>query len=108
MKIYSNGPDVIYDLHKKGYSDDFQLSGNDLVWVQGNVSIRAGEFAILEYHKISGSKYDKDELIVFGIIALYPNIKGILITHNKSDLDSAPSVLIKKLNELVVKTSIVI
>ena len=102
MKIYSNGPDAIYDLHKKGFSNDFQLLGNDLLWVQENVSIRAGEFAILEYHKISGSKYDKNDLIVFGIIALYHNIKGILIRHNKNGADHTPPVLIKKLSELIM------
>ena len=90
MKIYSNGPDAIYDLHRKGFSNDFQLFGNDLLLVQENVSIRAGEFAILEYHKISGSKYDKNEFIVFGIIALYHNEKGILIIHNKGDIDNTP------------------
>ena len=79
MKIYSNGPEAIYDLHKKGYSNDFQLLGNDLVWVQENVSIRAGELAILEYYKIPSSKHDKNILTVFGIFALYHNIKGIFI-----------------------------
>ena len=106
MKIYSNGPDAIYDLHKRGFSNDFQLFGNDLLWVQENVSIRAGEFAIIEYHKIRGSKYDKNELNVFGIIAHYHNIKGILITHTKSDSDCTPPVLIKKLNELSVMQSL--
>ena len=102
MKIYSNGPDAIYDLHRKGFTNDFQLSGNDLLLVHENVSIRAGEFAILEYHKIPGSINDKNELHVFGIIALYHNIKGILITHKKSDANRTPPVLIKKLNELRV------
>lgn len=106
MKIYSNGPDAIYDLHRKGFSNDFQLFGNDLLWVQEKVSIKAGEFAILEYYKIAGSKYNKNELIVFGIIALYHNIKGILIIHNGSDIDSTPPVLIKKLNELGVHAGI--
>ena len=100
MKIYPNGPEAVYELHRKGFSNDFQISGNDLLWVQENVSIRAGEFSILEYYKISGSKYDKNELFVFGIIALFHNIKGILITRKKSDTDCAPPVLIKKLNEL--------
>ena len=102
MKIYSNGPDAIYDLHRKGFSNDFQLTGNDLLWVQEKISITAGEFAILEYYKISRSKYDKNELVVFGIIALYHNVKGVLIIHNNGDLDRTPPVLTKKFNELVV------
>jgi hypothetical protein len=44
MKTYLNGPDAISDLHKKGFENDFQLSGNDLFWVQENLFIRAGVF----------------------------------------------------------------
>jgi hypothetical protein len=37
MKTYLNGPDAISDLHKKGFANDFHLSGNDLFWVQENL-----------------------------------------------------------------------
>jgi hypothetical protein len=100
MKTYLNGPDAISDLHKKGFANDFHLSGNDLFWVQENLFIRAGEFTILEYHKIPGSKKRMDEFVVFGIIAPWHNIKGILIHHYKTYTNSTPPVLIKKLNEL--------
>jgi hypothetical protein len=100
MKTIFNGPDVISDLHKKGFSNDFHLSGNDLFWVRENLFIRAGEFAILEYHKIPGSKNKMDEFVVFGIIAPHHNIKGILIYLYKSSTNFTPPVLIKKLNEL--------
>ena len=106
MKTYLNGSDAISDLHKKGFSNDFHLSGNDLFWVQENLFIRAGEFSILEYHKIPGSKNKMDELVVFGIIAPWHNIKGILIHHYKSYINSTPPVLIKKLNELSVHAGI--
>src|SRR5687768_5694830 len=100
MKIYSNGPDAIYDLHRKGFSNDFQFTGNDLLWAQENVTIRAGEFAILEYQKITGSNYHRSDLLVFGIIALCHNIKGILIKHSKSNAGQSSPVLMKKMNEL--------
>ena len=100
MKTYLNGPDAISDLHKKGFANDFHLSGNDLFWVQENLFVRAGEFSILEYYKIPGSKTKMNELVVFGIIAPWHNIKGILIHHYKSYTNSTPPVLGKKLNEL--------
>jgi len=100
MITYLNGPDAIIGLHKKGFENDFLLLGNDLFWIQENLFIRAGEFSILEYHKVSGSKSNTDELAVFGIIALYHNIKGILILHCNSYTNSTPPVLVKKLNEL--------
>ncbi|HEU5168257.1 MAG TPA: hypothetical protein VFU29_22080 [Chitinophagaceae bacterium] len=93
MKIYSNKTDVICDLHKQGFTDDFQLVGNDLLWIQENVFIRVGEFAITEYYKIG-------ESIVFGIVALHHNIKGILLSPFKKNSNTMAPVLIKKLNEL--------
>jgi len=93
MKIYSNRADVITDLHRQGFTDDFHLIGNDLQWVQENIIIRMGEFTIAEYYKVEGS-------MVFGIVAIHYNIKGILLKRLESSNKIAP-VLLKKLNELL-------
>ena len=101
MKIYTNGPDAISDLHRNGFTNDFQLFGNDLLWVQEGYFIRAGEFAILEYYKIPGLEHNEaDDLVVFGIIAPYHNIKGILLNHYRTYTDHTPPILLKKLREL--------
>jgi hypothetical protein len=79
MKIFSNRIDAIIDLHKRGFRNDFQLFGNDLLWVQESL-VRVGEFAIVRYQKIN-------DLIVCGIIARHYDIKGIFtIEKNISDL----------------------
>jgi hypothetical protein len=101
-----NGPDAISSFHKKGFENDFQLLGNDLFWIQENFFIRAGEFSILEYHEIHRSKSNVDEIAVLGIVALYHNIKGILIHHYKDYTNSTPPVLLKKLNELNIHAAI--
>ena len=44
MKTYSNNADAIYDLHKQGFTNDFHLAGNDLLWIQENLVIRMGIF----------------------------------------------------------------
>ena len=59
MKVYSNKIDAVVDLHKRGFTNDFQLFGNDLLWVQESL-VRVGEFAIEWYQKI-------DDLIICGI-----------------------------------------
>jgi hypothetical protein len=100
MKMYSNITDAISDLHNNGFTDDFHLSGNDLFWVQEKLLIRAGEFAILEWYNITKTKSNMDDLVVFGIIAPYHNLKGVLIGHEKSNTNSKPPVIVKKLNEL--------
>jgi len=91
MKVSPKTVDTIVDLHNRGFTNDFQLFGNDLLWVQESL-VRVGEFAIVRYQKI-------DDLIVYGIIALHYNIKGILLSHCKNFSAVAP-VLIKKLKEL--------
>ena len=100
MKLYSNSADVVIDLHAKGFTNDFQLFGNDLLWVQESIFVRAGEFAIIEHHKITSSKNNKEEQVVFGIIAPYHHVKGILLNHYKSYTDRTPPVLVRKLNEM--------
>ena len=60
-------------------------------------------FSILEYFKISDSSNKQDEIIIFGIIALYHNIKGILLDHYKSYSDVTPPVIVKKLKELGIQ-----
>jgi hypothetical protein len=99
MKSYSNGPELIGDLHRNGFTNDFQLFGNDLLWIQEGIFIRAGEFDILEYHKITHPEDGTDQLVVFGIIAPYHNIKGILLNHYKCYTNTTPPILSKKLKE---------
>jgi hypothetical protein len=103
MKTFLNTTEAITDLHRQGFTNDFQLFGNDLLWVQGKIFIRAGEFSILEYFKITDVKNNMNESVVFGIIAPYHNIKGILPDHYKSYTDATPPVLVKKLNESGIK-----
>ena len=93
MKNYLSKVDLVAKLHRQGFTEDFQLMGNDMLWVQENISIRAGEFAIAEYYKI-------DEYIVFGILALHYDIKGILLSRIKTNSNTMAPVLLKKLNDL--------
>jgi hypothetical protein len=93
MRTYSTIADAIYELHQQGFTNDFQIAGNDLLWIQEKFFIRMGEFAIVEYHKI-------EEFIVFGIIALHHNVKGILLSNYKKHSRMMSPVLVKKLNEI--------
>src|SRR5262245_39784939 len=93
MNNYVNKADAIYDLHKQGFTSDFQLNGNDLLCVQEDVNIRMGDFVITEYHRV-------EECLVFGIIALHYGIKGILLSRSEFSTDTVPPSLIKKMKEL--------
>ena len=100
IKIYSSRSETVIDLHRRGFTNDFHLVGKDLLWVQEGVFVTAGEFAILECHKIVLPKNNMKEEIVFGIVIPHHNIKGILLNDYRTYTDSTPPILVKKLNEL--------
>ncbi|MET0636749.1 MAG: hypothetical protein ABWZ25_12035 [Chitinophagaceae bacterium] len=100
MNIYLTKADAIVDMHERGYINDFQLSGNDLLWVQGKVFLRARDFAILEYHRFSNPKRVGADLILFGVISLLNEAKGILLNDHSHRRPATPPVIEKKLNEL--------
>ncbi len=100
MKINLTGQEVIEDLHEKGYTNDFQLVGNDLLWVQKKIFIRAGDFSILECHRFCGGSRDEAGLVIFGVLALYRNVKGILINHYTTYTKDTPPVIAKKIKEM--------
>ena len=81
MKQFQNGSEAVNELHKNGFTDDFHSFGNGIVWVQEQLFIYAGEFTILEHHRIATPNRSWGEFDVFGIIAPFHNIKGILINH---------------------------
>lgn len=83
MSKYTAKYEAIIDLHERGYCEDFQWVGNDLLWSQGKEMIRAGDFSIKEYYVFFDSKPLKTRLIILGIIGLHHNIKGILIHRYK-------------------------
>ena len=104
MKPYFDTAAAVNDLHMQGFTCDFQLFGNDLLLVQEGLLVRAGEFAIVKYYKIERRSTIMHEQFVFGIIALYHNVKGILLNRIKNKKSLSP-VLIKKLNELSIQSN---
>jgi hypothetical protein len=105
MKIYLNPSDAVSELHKNGFTNDFQLVGNDLLWVGENILISPERFAVLEYHRILQSKNHKRACDILAIVALDYNVSGILIRHFKSCTKITPPLgLVNKLDKLAIHT----
>jgi len=96
MKKYLTEYEAIIDLHERGYCQDFQLHGDDLLWLQRKTFVCAGEFSILEYHRFFEQNKKKPGMLVLGVIAIYYNAKGILINHYYNDNLKSPSLLNEK------------
>jgi hypothetical protein len=104
MKTCLSASDAVNILHKKGFTNDFQLLGDDLLWIEEKIMIKAGEFSIVGYHKVFDTRADPDQVVVFGIYAPWHNIRGILVRHYKSNARSLPPVIKRKLREFRVLT----
>lgn len=100
MKKYLTKAEAIIDMNDRGYTTDFKLVRNDLFWVQGKFSIRAGDFSVTGYHHFSDSSGRTRGLIVFGIITFNHNLRGILINDYSKHTNFAAPVLLKKMNEM--------
>jgi len=97
MSIYVNEHDAVYHLHKKRYCNDFHLFGNDLLWIQKKIFIRAGNFSIAEYHRFTHPEQEGREIIVFGIVDTLHNAKGIMLNDYASYTMQTPPVIARKL-----------
>ncbi len=104
MKIYLTEQDAICGMHEKGFIHDFQIIGNDLFWIQEQLFVRAGDFTIKECHQFNDLSQKGAGLIIFGIVALYHDAKGILIRHYSKNCQKNPPVILKKLNDLFVSS----
>jgi hypothetical protein len=101
MNIYLTVQEAIDDLHKKGYSNNFHLFGNDLLWMQKKIFIRSGNFSIVECHRFPGQTQEGKETIVFGIIAIRQNAKGIMLNDYSGYTTRTPAVIVTKLAEML-------
>ncbi|RYZ47611.1 MAG: hypothetical protein EOP49_20890 [Sphingobacteriales bacterium] len=70
---------AIIALHEKGFTNDFQLQGNLLLWIQGRILLTADDFSILECYEVQTNTGDQTAILLFGIIIFPYNEKGILL-----------------------------
>ena len=91
--------DVIVDMHKKGFCDDFLLFGCDLLWVQEGIIIRSGDYNLIVCYEVLKSNRANPGIILCGVEVISFNVKGILIYHNINE-SYAPPAIMQKLEEL--------
>lgn len=99
MNKYPGYYKTIIDLQGRGFSEDFILFGNDLLWVKEKSFVSPEDFSIIECHTVDYPMDNMDDLMIFGIRAFYKNIKGILMNHY-SFSSSMPGVIIEKLKKM--------
>jgi hypothetical protein len=75
---YDSASAAIISLHERGYVEDFELSGNELLWIQRKAFLEASEFLILESYCFNSTEHGA-AIRIYGIVLFSQTIKGILI-----------------------------
>jgi len=100
MLPYLSKKHAIAGMHERGFNNDFQLFGNDLLWVQEKIFIKTGDFSIVEYHRFFDTRTKRTDAMVFGVISHLHQVKGILLNDYASYTKHTPAIIKKKLSEL--------
>jgi hypothetical protein len=95
MKVYINKWAAITGLHESGFTEDFVLSGNKILWVQQKILLLQEDIQFLEYHCFDSASGNK--MIIFGLITKCSYSKGILIVHQKNHKSKMIPVIDKEL-----------
>ena len=100
MINYLNKRQAIVAMHEDGFTNDFQLFGDKLLWVQEKIFIRSPDFTIVECHCFKNVPGKAADQIVFGIALRKYRVKGILINDYSCYTLATPKIIQTKMHEL--------
>ena len=85
-------------LRGKGFTDDFELFGNDLLWIQGKIFLRPTQYRITEAHRFL--ELSGNQKVAFGIYSHQHLCGGILLNHFKDYSDTLPPIINRKMIQM--------
>ena len=97
MKAYETVSEATNDLKKRGYTIDFNLRENRIMYGDGGRSLGADEFEIAEVHRFEGMTDPADEAVVYAIVST-DGLKGVLVNGYGIYAEKVSTDLAKKLN----------
>ena len=98
MADYDTIVDTLNALKSRGYTIDFNLRQNELVYGNdGHLSLAPDEFEIDETYRFEGMNDPDDSSIVYAISS-HHGLKGILVNAYGPDADEASAEMVSKLH----------
>jgi hypothetical protein len=79
MKEMTTMSEVINDLRKQGYTENFNLQQNCLVCSDAHFSVFHNEFVIDKTYRFEGDSDPADEATVYAISSPKYGVKGVLV-----------------------------
>jgi hypothetical protein len=88
---------VMEDLRKRGYTEDFNLREDCIYCVGATIALSPDEFRIDRYYRFEGASDPADEAIVYAISSDVHNMKGILVNGYGTTSDPLTDKMLEKL-----------
>ena len=101
MELCLDKSATIVDLQLRGFSEDFKVVGDRILWVQRKLFFRPEDFNLVEAHNFT--ERDGRELMVVGASLLPHFADGIFILHFEHEFDGRQVLINNKIKELLVK-----
>jgi hypothetical protein len=103
MKGYLDKAAAIIDLHEKGFSEDFKVVGDRILWIQRKLFFRQKDLSLLAaYHFI---ERDGTNLLILGVSLLPHFAAGIIMWQFTHASDRTPAIINNKITELLAEVS---
>lgn len=89
--------EIIDDLRKEGYTEDFNLQENCLECRSGGFELFHHDFQVDKFYRLEGETDPSDEVVIYAISALTNGTKGVLVNSYGIYADSIASGMLEKL-----------
>lgn len=99
MDRYLSQAEAIKILRELGYTNDFELFGTELLYIQQKIFIREPDYLVTECYRIINDGCYEPAVIILGITTIKANVKGVLINNYSDYIRGGIPVIIRKLAE---------
>ncbi|RYF88919.1 MAG: cupin domain-containing protein [Chitinophagaceae bacterium] len=99
MNTMTTVSEVLNNLKKEGYTEDFNLGVNCLVCDGNRLEIRPEEFVVDRHYRFEGPSDPGDEAIVYAISSEKHNLKGTLVDGYGIYSENESNEIVKALRE---------
>ncbi|MEO6454811.1 MAG: phosphoribosylpyrophosphate synthetase [Ginsengibacter sp.] len=102
-EYYGTLSETINALKVKGYTMDFNIREEYLVYCQADIILSPDDFKIDKTYRFEGETNPDDQSILYAISSAKFNIKGVLVNVYGISSDDVSNTLIEKLNTRQIK-----
>ena len=98
MESYDTVVKTLDGLKKRGYTTDFNIAFDKLIYHEAKVCLKFNEFEITEVYRFEGETNPSDEAVVYAVESKSKDMKGVLINAYGVYADPMSDTMIKKLS----------